>query len=127
LNGWRGSGRRNGSSSQDQPSTGRRSSSLSQLPRHGRQEKASTIDQIERFTGDVETAKAKIARCGDEIRELSSRREQRADWDAEHGWPDERLRSVDRNWPYCPVEETKTSSPAAGHTGWSATTARSMD
>jgi hypothetical protein len=35
---------------------------MSQLRRHGRKEKASTVDQIDTFTGDVGNAEAKIAR-----------------------------------------------------------------
>jgi conjugative relaxase-like TrwC/TraI family protein len=68
---------------------------VSQLRRHGRAEKSSTLDQIERFTGDVRSAEAKIARCREEITDLRSQRKQRADWDAEQGWPDERLRTAD--------------------------------
>jgi hypothetical protein len=68
---------------------------LSQLHRHGRDEKSSTLDQIERFTGDVQTAGAKVARCRDEIEDLRSQRDCRSAWDADHDWPTERLRGVD--------------------------------
>ena len=68
---------------------------LSQLRRHGRDEKSSTLDQIERFTGDVQTAETKIARCRDEIEDLRSQRDRRSAWDADHDWPAERLRGVD--------------------------------
>jgi hypothetical protein len=68
---------------------------LSQLRHHGRQEKASALDAIDRFTGDVHRAEAKIARCQDDLGDLRSRRDDRTEWDVEHGWPDQRLRTVD--------------------------------
>ena len=73
---------------------------LSQLRRHGRAEKSETVDQIERFTGDVQTAEAKIARWRDAIEDLRSRRDRRSAWDAEHDWPAERLRGVDSHLAY---------------------------
>ena len=68
---------------------------LSQLRRHGRQEKSSTVDQIERFTGHIRSAETKVASCRDEIESLRSQQERRSAWDAEHDWPAERLRGVD--------------------------------
>jgi hypothetical protein len=68
---------------------------LSQLRRHGRDEKSSTVDQIGRFTGDVQSAEAKIAHCRDEIEDVRSQCDRRAAWDADNEWPAERLRGVD--------------------------------
>ncbi len=68
---------------------------LSQFRRHGRDEKSSTVDQIERFTGDVGSAETKITHCRDEIEDLRSQRDHRSAWDADHDWPAERLRGVD--------------------------------
>jgi conjugative relaxase-like TrwC/TraI family protein len=71
---------------------------LSQLRRHGRQEKASALDDIDRFTNDVHRAEAKIDVCREELERLRTDRDRRLEWDAEHGWPDERLRAVDAEW-----------------------------
>jgi conjugative relaxase-like TrwC/TraI family protein len=68
---------------------------LSQLRRHGREEKSSTLDQIERFSGDVRTAESKVVRCRDDIEDLRSQWDQRTAWDADHDWPSGRLRVVD--------------------------------
>jgi hypothetical protein len=68
---------------------------LSQFRRHGRDEESSTVDQIERFTGDVGSAETKVTRCRDEIEDLRSQRDRRSAWDADHDWPAERLRGVD--------------------------------
>ena len=68
---------------------------LSQLRRHGRQKKASTLDDIDRFTDDVRRAEAKIASCEDRVEELRPELDQRLPWDAEHDWPESRLRTVD--------------------------------
>ena len=68
---------------------------LSQVRRHGRKEKASTLDQIDTFTNDVQRAEAKIARCERSLEELRSELDQRPRWDAAHNWPDSRLRTVD--------------------------------
>jgi hypothetical protein len=68
---------------------------LSQLRRHGRQKKASTLDDIDRFSDDVRRAEAKIARCEDRVEELRPELDQRPRWDAEHNWPESRLRTVD--------------------------------
>jgi hypothetical protein len=68
---------------------------LSQLRRHGRNEKTSVLDEIGRFTDDIQRAETKIAGCQREVDELRSEVDQRQEWDAEHGWPDSRLRSVD--------------------------------
>ena len=68
---------------------------LSQFRRHGRDEKSSTLDQIERFTVDVRSAETKVARCHDEIEDLRTQRDRRSAWDADHDWPAERLRGVD--------------------------------
>src|SRR5205085_4807142 len=43
---------------------------LSQLRRHGRQEKATTVDQIDRFTNDIRKAEAKIASCEQTLEDL---------------------------------------------------------
>jgi hypothetical protein len=67
----------------------------SQLRRHGRNEKTSVLDQIDRFTDDVRKAEAKIVRCERSLEELRPELDQRPQWDAEHDWPDSRLRSVD--------------------------------
>ncbi|HZQ79889.1 MAG TPA: MobF family relaxase [Acidimicrobiia bacterium] len=68
---------------------------LSQLRRHGREEKLSTLDRIERCNGHVRTAGTKAAQCRDELGDLRSQRDRRAAWDAEHDWPAERLRGVE--------------------------------
>lgn len=68
---------------------------LSQLRHHGRRDKSSVLDAIDRFTGQVNSAESKVVRCRDELEELRAGRHRRSDWDAEHGWPDERLRTVD--------------------------------
>jgi hypothetical protein len=68
---------------------------LSQLRRHGRKERTSVLDRIDRFTDDVRQAEAKITRCQDNLEEVRSEVDQRPRWDAEHRWPDERLHAVD--------------------------------
>jgi hypothetical protein len=68
---------------------------LSQLRRHGRREKTCVLDDIDRFTGDVNRAEAKVDRCRNELDQLRDSQDQRVAWDNEHGWPDERLRTVD--------------------------------
>jgi hypothetical protein len=68
---------------------------FSQLRRHGRKEKASTLAQIDTFTDDVQEAEAKIARWERAVDELRPELNSRQEWDADHGWPDSRLRSVD--------------------------------
>jgi hypothetical protein len=68
---------------------------LSQLRRHGRQEKATTVDQIDRFTTDIHNAEAKIARCEQTLDDLRPELGQRRQWDIEHKFPDSRLRAVD--------------------------------
>ena len=68
---------------------------LSQLRRHARQEKASTLDQIDRFTDDVRKADAKIASCERTVEKLRPELDRRHEWDFEHKFPDARLRSVD--------------------------------
>jgi hypothetical protein len=68
---------------------------LSQLRRQGRKEKASTLDQIDTFTDDVRKAEAKIAHCESVVERLRPELEGRSRWDADHDWPDSRLRIVD--------------------------------
>jgi hypothetical protein len=68
---------------------------LSQLRRQGREDKASTTDQIDTFTDDVRKAEAKIARAERAVEELRPEVDQRRQWDADNHWPDSRLRAVD--------------------------------
>jgi conjugative relaxase-like TrwC/TraI family protein len=68
---------------------------LSQLRRHGRRDKTSVHDDIDRFTGQVNSAESKVQRCREDLEELHAERSRRIEWDADHGWPDERLRTVD--------------------------------
>jgi hypothetical protein len=68
---------------------------LSQFCRQGRKEKASTLDQIDTFTYDVRKAEAKIAHCESVVERLRPELEGRSRWDADHDWPDSRLRTVD--------------------------------
>jgi hypothetical protein len=68
---------------------------LSHLRRSGRNDKSSTLEDIDRFTGDVQRAEAKVARCREELDELRDGRNRRAEWDAEYDWPSERLRTVE--------------------------------
>ena len=68
---------------------------LSQLRRHGRQEKATTVDQIDRFTNDIRKAEAKIASCEQNLEELQPELRRRLQWDVEHKFPDSRLRTID--------------------------------
>ena len=68
---------------------------LSLLRRHGRKQKATTFDQIETFTGDVRRAEGGIVECERAVEELRPERDQRQRWDADHGWPDSRLRTVE--------------------------------
>lgn len=53
------------------------------------------LDRIDRFTDDVRTAEAKIARCHRGLEELRPEVDQRSRWDADHNWPESRLRQVD--------------------------------
>jgi conjugative relaxase-like TrwC/TraI family protein len=69
--------------------------SLSQLRRHGRKEKASTVDQIDRFTDDVRKAETKIAGCEEALEELRPELDRRLQWDVDHLFPDSRLRTID--------------------------------
>jgi hypothetical protein len=68
---------------------------LSQLRRHGRNEKTSVLDQIDRFTDDVRKAETNIADCQRNLDDLHPKVDQRQEWDADHGWPDSRLRTVE--------------------------------
>jgi hypothetical protein len=68
---------------------------LSRLRRHGRNEKTSVLDQIDRFTDDVRKAETTIAGCQRDLDKLRPQVDQREEWDADHGWPDSRLRTVD--------------------------------
>ncbi|MGH9039150.1 MAG: AAA family ATPase, partial [Acidimicrobiia bacterium] len=68
---------------------------LSQLRSQGRKEKASTLDRIDTFTADVRNAEAKISRCEQVLEGLRPELDQRHQWDADHHWPDSRLRTVD--------------------------------
>ena len=68
---------------------------LSQLRRHGRQEKASTVDQIDRFANDVRKAEANIAGCEETLHQLRPELGRRLLWDVEHKFPDSRLRTID--------------------------------
>jgi hypothetical protein len=68
---------------------------LSQLRRPGRREKASTLDEIDASTDDIRKAKAKITRCERTVEELRRAVDERRQWDADHDWPDARLRTVD--------------------------------
>ena len=68
---------------------------LSQLRSHGRQEKTSVLDEIDRFTDDVRKAEINIAGCQRDLDELRPHLDQRQEWDADHDWPDSRLRTVD--------------------------------
>jgi hypothetical protein len=47
------------------------------------------------FTGQINSAESKVQRCREDLEELHAERSRRIDGDAEHGWPDERLRTVD--------------------------------
>ncbi|MGH3119267.1 MAG: hypothetical protein ACRDQ2_19565 [Gaiellales bacterium] len=68
---------------------------LSQLRSQGRKEKASTLDRIDTFTDDVRKAEAKITRCERVVEGLRPELDRRHQWDADHDWPDSRLRTVD--------------------------------
>jgi conjugative relaxase-like TrwC/TraI family protein len=68
---------------------------LSQLRRHGRHEKATTVDQIDRFTNDIRKAETKIAGCEQTLEELQPELGRRLQWDVEHKFPDARLRAID--------------------------------
>jgi hypothetical protein len=68
---------------------------LSQLRRHGCQEKASTGDQIDRFTTDIRKAEAKIASCEQTLEGLQPELGRRLQWDIEHKFPDSRLSTID--------------------------------
>jgi conjugative relaxase-like TrwC/TraI family protein len=68
---------------------------LSQLRRQRRHEKTSVLDQIGRCTDDIQRAETNIAGCQRDLDELRGEVNQRHEWDAEHGWPESRLRSVD--------------------------------
>jgi conjugative relaxase-like TrwC/TraI family protein len=78
---------------------------LSQLRRERRKEKGSTLDRIETFTNDVRKAEAKIACHEEAIEDLRPKLKARERWDAEHDWPDSRLRAID-------AELTDLSRPA---------------
>ncbi len=68
---------------------------LSQLRRHGRNQRTTVLDEIGRFTDDIERAEAKIAAYQRDVEQIRSEVDHRQEWDAEHGWPDSRLHSVD--------------------------------
>jgi hypothetical protein len=68
---------------------------LSQLRRHGRHEKASTVNQIDRFTNDILKAEAKIAGCEQKLEQLRPELDRRLQWDIDHNFPDSRLRTID--------------------------------
>jgi hypothetical protein len=58
-------------------------------------EKTSVLDEIGRFTDDIQRAETKIAGRQRDVDELRTEVNQRQEWDTEHGWPDSRLHSVD--------------------------------
>ena len=68
---------------------------LSQVRRKGRDVKRSTLEQIRTFTDDIRRAEAKIGRCKEAVEDIRPELDQRPQWDADHDWPDSRLRSVD--------------------------------
>jgi conjugative relaxase-like TrwC/TraI family protein len=68
---------------------------LSQLRSQGRKEKASLREQIETSTGDVGRTEGKIAQCEEALQQLRPELDRRLEWDAEHNWPDSRLRTLD--------------------------------
>ncbi|HVW31927.1 MAG TPA: AAA family ATPase, partial [Acidimicrobiia bacterium] len=68
---------------------------VSQLRRRGRHDKASTVDQIDRFANDVRKAEARIASCEPTLEKLRTELGHRLEWDVEHKFPDSRLRAVD--------------------------------
>ena len=90
---------------------------LSQLRRHGRDEKSSTVDQIERFTGDVQSAETKITCCRDEIEDVRSQCDRRSAWDADNEWPAERLRGVDSELAVEPGQVADTARRGAADGG----------
>ena len=100
---------------------------LSQLRRQGRKEKASTVDRIDRFTGDVREAEAKVLRRETEIDGLRPEVGRRLQWDVEHKFPDSRLRSIEieiadlgRSTDLHLSRETSLlrTGPEAGQPGW---------
>jgi len=68
---------------------------VSQLRSHGRKAKASTLDDIDRFTDDIRKAEAKAAEHERHVEDLRPKLDQRLEWDVEHGFPDARLRAVE--------------------------------
>jgi hypothetical protein len=68
---------------------------FSQLRRHGRHEKASLLEAGERFAGDVERAETKIAHSEESIEDARAEVARRRRWDAQHGWPETRIQTID--------------------------------
>ena len=68
---------------------------LSQLRRHGRHEKASLIESIERFQDDVQRAEGKIGRWEDNLDGLRDSETNRREWDTLHGYHQTRLDVVE--------------------------------
>ncbi|MEW6473974.1 MAG: AAA family ATPase [Actinomycetota bacterium] len=91
--------------------------SLSQVRRKGREVKRSTVEQIKAFTDDFRTAEAKIARWEEAVEALRPELAQRPRWDADHDWPDSRLRTID-------AELAEVAEPAARTTARDASLVR---
>jgi hypothetical protein len=63
--------------------------------RHGRHEKTSTLEDIERFHGDVARAAGKVERCEQNLNRLNSAVAEGAAWHLEHDWRYGRLSATE--------------------------------
>jgi hypothetical protein len=68
---------------------------LSLLRRHGRHEKSATLDDIERFDGDVARAAGKVAGCRQSRDRLSDQVAKGDAWHVAHDWRYGRLASIE--------------------------------
>lgn len=81
---------------------------LARLRHRGRQEKASTLDQIDRFAEDVRKAEVKIACCEQTIEELRPELDRRLQWDVDPCSRTPACAPSTPNWPSSGSRPIKT-------------------
>jgi hypothetical protein len=69
---------------------------LTQLRRHGRLEKARTIEDIDRFSDDVTRAAGRLSERRADVDGLAAETAESSDWHRQNGWRCDRLRAVEQ-------------------------------
>jgi len=68
---------------------------LSQLRSRGRHDKASLVERIDRFEGDIKQADGKVTRCELNLQRAQGEFADEIEWGARHGWRAERLDAIE--------------------------------